>query len=74
MNKKNENRRSTEVLSVRVHPWPLYKLRGYAKVFNYSMITTIDLAISCLTDEVPKKIMDRWLREFKKKRRKNGLD
>jgi len=67
---KEKKSRSTKVFSIRAHPWPLHQLLSYAKTYNYSQVTAFDLAISCLMQDVPKHLRDKWLREFKRARKK----
>ena len=70
----NKKGRSTAVFSIRAHPWPLYQLKAYARTYNYSQVTAFELAISCLVSDLPKHLRDKWLREFKRAKRKGERD
>lgn len=71
---KKTKGRDTHVFSVRIHSWPLYQFFAYAKTYGYQNMTTLELAIGCLVEAVPKHLRDKWLREFKRAKKKGEFD
>jgi len=58
--------RKTVPLATRLDPWVDFRLRKYAEFHHYPISMTIALAVNSLTYGLPRRIIDKWLREFRK--------
>lgn len=66
--------RQTVSLATRLTPWTAFLLRKYAETYNMPINFTVGLAVNGLTHGVPKKLMEKWLREFRKSKEAQNDD
>ena len=73
--KGKAQKRRTVFLAVRIDPWQDFKIRKIAEAHSLPLNSAISSAINCLVGSIPKKQIERWLREFHSKSgKKNVVD
>jgi len=65
---KKPEGRNTVMVSVRVTPWIAFALRKYAEVYGGPVNFHFSMAVNGMISGINRKIMEKWIEEYRKTR------